>query len=55
MNGLYWGLTALALMGHQEALPKDEVVSWVMSCWQEDVGKLIKLLCLIAEAFLFRD
>lgn len=39
MNGLYWGLTALALMGRQDALPKQEVIDWVMSCWNEDVGE----------------
>lgn len=39
MNGIYWGLTALALMGHKDALPKDEMLAWVMSCWNDDVGE----------------
>lgn len=39
MNGIYWGLTALALMGHQDALPKDEMIKWVMNCWNEDIGE----------------
>ncbi|ORY91648.1 rab geranylgeranyltransferase [Leucosporidium creatinivorum] len=38
MNGIYWGLTALALIGHKDALPKDEMLEWVMNCWNEDVG-----------------
>lgn len=38
MNGVYWGLTALAFMGRMDALPRDEMIRWVMSCWHEDVG-----------------
>lgn len=38
MNGIYWGLTALALMGHTDALPKDDLLAWVMSCWDAQIG-----------------
>lgn len=38
MNGVYWGLTALALMGHTDALPRDDMIAWVMSCWNDQVG-----------------
>ncbi|CAD6565878.1 MAG: hypothetical protein CYPHOPRED_000081 [Cyphobasidiales sp. Tagirdzhanova-0007] len=38
MNGIYWGLTALALMDHQDALDRQEMIDWVMSCWVEDIG-----------------
>ncbi|GAA6012043.1 hypothetical protein JCM10207_005109 [Rhodosporidiobolus poonsookiae] len=38
MNGVYWGLAALALMGRQDALPREEMLEWVMSCWNDDVG-----------------
>ncbi|KAH8918425.1 rab geranylgeranyltransferase [Atractiella rhizophila] len=38
MNGLYWGLTALALLGREDALPKEEVVDWVLSCYDEETG-----------------
>ncbi|GAA5920006.1 hypothetical protein JCM1841_000371 [Sporobolomyces salmonicolor] len=38
MNGVYWGLTALAFMGRMHALPKDDMIQWVMSCWNDDVG-----------------
>jgi len=39
MNGVYWGLTALALMNRSEALPKQEMIEWVMSCWVEEIGE----------------
>ncbi|KAL5501171.1 BET2 [Sanghuangporus vaninii] len=38
MNGIYWGLTALCIMGHQDALPRDEMVEFVMSCWDDEAG-----------------
>lgn len=38
MNGIYWGLTALALMGKENSLPKEEMIKWVMSCWNEEIG-----------------
>ncbi|GAA5835509.1 hypothetical protein JCM5353_002380 [Sporobolomyces roseus] len=41
MNGIYWGLTALALMNKKDELPKDEMLDWVMTCWiQEIVGDI---------------
>lgn len=38
MNGVYWGLTALALMNKTDALPREAMIDWVMSCWDEEVG-----------------
>lgn len=38
MNGIYWGLTALCVMGKQDALPRDEMVDFVMSCWDDEAG-----------------
>lgn len=38
MQGIYWGLTALALMGRIDALPREEMLDWVMSCWDADAG-----------------
>jgi geranylgeranyl transferase type-2 subunit beta len=35
MSGLYWGLTALHLMGRADALDADEVAAWVLSCGRE--------------------
>ncbi|OAX33878.1 rab geranylgeranyltransferase [Rhizopogon vinicolor AM-OR11-026] len=38
MNAVYWGLTALCIMGHKDALDRDEMVDFVMSCWDEEAG-----------------
>ena len=41
LNGIYWGLTALYLLGHPEALPRDGVLDFTLSCLHfddEDAG-----------------
>ena len=38
MNAIYWGLTALCIMGYKDALDRDEMVEFVMSCWDEEAG-----------------
>jgi len=38
MNAVYWGLTALLIMGHGDALDRDEMIDFVMSCWDEEAG-----------------
>ncbi|KAG1747939.1 rab geranylgeranyltransferase [Suillus paluster] len=38
MNAVYWGLTALCVMGHKDALDREEMVDFVMSCWDEEAG-----------------
>ncbi|KAK3383328.1 terpenoid cyclases/protein prenyltransferase alpha-alpha toroid [Lasiosphaeria ovina] len=38
LNGLYWGLTALHLLGHPEALPRAETIDFVLSCQHESGG-----------------
>ncbi|OJA20093.1 hypothetical protein AZE42_07714 [Rhizopogon vesiculosus] len=38
MNAVYWGLTALCIMDHKDALDRDEMVDFVMSCWDEEAG-----------------
>jgi geranylgeranyl transferase type-2 subunit beta len=38
MNGLYWGLTALHLMGRPDALPREETIKFVLSCQHKDGG-----------------
>lgn len=43
MNGIYWGLTSLALMGRKDALDRQEMIDWVMSCWVEEEGGRQKL------------
>jgi geranylgeranyl transferase type-2 subunit beta len=38
LNGVYWGLTALHLLGHPEALPRQATIDFVLSCQNEDGG-----------------
>ncbi|KAG8864094.1 hypothetical protein FRB96_006968 [Tulasnella sp. 330] len=38
LNAIYWGLTALWMMGRQDALDKEELLQFVMSCWDEEAG-----------------
>ena len=38
MNGLYWGLTALHLLGHPTALPRDATIDFVLSCQHANGG-----------------
>ena len=38
MNAVYWGLTALCVMGCKDALDRDEMVEYVMSCWDDEAG-----------------
>ncbi|KAH8676093.1 terpenoid cyclases/protein prenyltransferase alpha-alpha toroid [Xylariales sp. PMI_506] len=38
MNGLYWGLTALHLLRHPTALPRDETIDFVLSCQHDNGG-----------------
>lgn len=38
LNGVYWGLTALHLLGRPDALPRGETVDFVLSCQHESGG-----------------
>ncbi|THV08546.1 rab geranylgeranyltransferase [Dendrothele bispora CBS 962.96] len=38
MNAIYWGLTALCVMGHKDALDRQEMIDYVMSCWDDEAG-----------------
>lgn len=38
LNGLYWGLVALHLTGHPEALPRHETIQFVLSCQKNNGG-----------------
>lgn len=44
MNGAYWGLTTLDLLGKLNAVDVNEVVSEVLQCQHDSGVKLIKLL-----------
>ncbi|RMD43964.1 hypothetical protein DV735_g1160, partial [Chaetothyriales sp. CBS 134920] len=38
LNGVYWGLTALHLLGSPDALPRDKTIEFVLSCQNRDGG-----------------
>lgn len=38
ISGVYWGVTALALLGHLDDMDGDAVVKWVLSCQNSDGG-----------------
>ncbi|PKS06313.1 hypothetical protein jhhlp_007061 [Lomentospora prolificans] len=38
LNGVYWGLTALHLLGRPDALPRSETIDFVLSCQHENGG-----------------
>lgn len=38
MNGVYWGLTALHLLGHPDALPRTDTIKFVLDCHNGDGG-----------------
>ncbi|KAL2945004.1 Geranylgeranyl transferase type-2 subunit beta 1 [Bienertia sinuspersici] len=38
MNGAYWGLTTLDLLGKLQVVDEDEVISWVLECQHESGG-----------------
>ncbi|KAF9616851.1 hypothetical protein IFM89_032701 [Coptis chinensis] len=38
MNGAYWGLTTLDLLGKLETVDQDKVISWLLQCQDESGG-----------------
>lgn len=38
LNGVYWGLTALHLLGHPETLPRHATLDFVLSCQHDNGG-----------------
>ncbi|KAJ5902272.1 beta subunit of rab geranylgeranyltransferase [Penicillium taxi] len=38
LNGVYWGLTALYILGHPDALSREETIDFVLSCQKENGG-----------------
>nr|GAT53967.1 Rab geranylgeranyltransferase [Mycena chlorophos] len=38
LNAIYWGLTALSIMGKPDALDKDDVIKFVLSCWDDEAA-----------------
>ncbi|KAF2769231.1 geranylgeranyl transferase type 2 subunit beta [Teratosphaeria nubilosa] len=38
ISGIYWGLNALNLLGHPEALPREGLLKYVFQCWNDEKG-----------------
>ncbi|EGC35627.1 hypothetical protein DICPUDRAFT_152036 [Dictyostelium purpureum] len=38
MNGMYWGLTSLNLLGALEKMDKEEIIQWILSCQKPNGG-----------------
>ncbi|KAK5781591.1 hypothetical protein RI543_000773 [Arxiozyma heterogenica] len=38
LNGIYWGLTALCILDSKETFQREEVIQFVMSCWNNRTG-----------------
>ena len=38
MSGVYWGVTALRLLGRLDLLDEDAILEWVLSCQKADGG-----------------
>jgi geranylgeranyl transferase type-2 subunit beta len=38
LSGMYWGLTAMALMGRLDEMDGAAVVEWVLTCQKDDGG-----------------
>lgn len=39
LNAVYWGLTALCIMKHKDALEREQLIEFVMSCWDDQTGE----------------
>jgi prenyltransferase beta subunit len=57
MSGVYWGLTAMAILGKDLVTEMDSptIVDWVMQCYNPEVGGLVfvhrKFIILFTEAY----
>jgi geranylgeranyl transferase type-2 subunit beta len=38
VQGIYWGLNTLDMMGHIDALPRDDLIKYICSCQHENGG-----------------
>ncbi|TFY74074.1 hypothetical protein EWM64_g9938, partial [Hericium alpestre] len=36
INAVYWALTALCIMGRKDALNQDDMIEYVLSCWDDE-------------------
>lgn len=38
MNGVYWGLTALEILGSPDVLDRQALIDFIFSCWNDQTG-----------------
>jgi geranylgeranyl transferase type-2 subunit beta len=38
LNGIYWAITALSLLGSLDSLPKQKIIDEVMACYHPEIG-----------------
>jgi len=38
LNAVYWGLTAVTIMKHPDALDRTDLLDFVMKCWDQKTG-----------------
>ncbi|ORC93813.1 putative geranylgeranyl transferase type II beta subunit [Trypanosoma theileri] len=38
MNGVFWGISAMNLLGHLDKFKREDVISFVLGCWNSDGG-----------------
>lgn len=38
LNGIYWGLTALCILDAKDSFNKNDVIDFVMDCWDKNTG-----------------
>lgn len=38
LNAVYWGLTAVTIMKHPDALDRTDLIDFVMKCWDQKTG-----------------
>ena len=38
LNAVYWGLIALCVMKRKDALNRDDMIAYVLDCWDDEAG-----------------
>lgn len=38
LNAIYWAVTSLFILGSPDALPREDIIDYVLSCWDEEQG-----------------
>lgn len=43
INGVYWGLVALCLLNRPDALNREDMIKYVLTCWDDEAGKWFRI------------